>query len=190
MVEDLSADPQGGRMAPREPRWLRMVSQTSNTLNRVAAVIAALLLVLMVLLILFEIALRFFSLSTFMADALVGRGVAAITFLALGWTLEQGSMIRIQALTSLLTGNWKKLATVFSIVATEILMLWMISIQYQTTVRLFVQGRTSETYFPLPLWIQQAMFLTGLCLVALTLIVSLLRLLFTGTDDHDASLNI
>lgn len=91
MVEDLSADPQGDRVVPGEPCWLRMIAQTSRMLNRIAAIFAAVLLVLMVLLILTEITLRFFSMSTFMADALVGRGVAAITFLAMAWTLKKAA---------------------------------------------------------------------------------------------------
>ena len=190
MVEDLSADPQGDRVVPGEPCWLRMIAQTSRMLNRIAAIFAAVLLVLMVLLILTEITLRFFSMSTFMADALVGRGVAAITFLAMAWTLEKGSMIRIQVLTSRLTGVVKKAMSLITLLVTEIFLCWMISFQYPITVRLFLQGRTSETYFPLPLWIQNGFFLTGLVLTALTLLIAFLRLAVTGVDDHDNPLHI
>lgn len=190
MVDEQNAVAEEPRVALNEPSWLRVISQISRLLNRAAAIVAAVLLVLMVLLILLEIGLRFFSLSTYMADALVGRGVAAITFLALGWTLEQGSMIRIQVITSLLSGFWRKAAAVFAILATEALVLWLSWFQFNTTAKLFAQGRTSETYFPIPLWIQQGIFLVGLWLVALTLLVNLLRLLATGADDHDTPLNI
>lgn len=190
MISSEKGDTQEPRTSPGEPRWLVIVARASSLLNQTAAVIAAVMLVLMVLLILLEIALRFFSLSTFMADALVGRGVAAITFLALGWTLEQGSMIRIRVLTSRLKGIWRTIASAFAIITTEVLVLWLSWFQFHTTVKLFMQGRTSETYFPIPLWIQQGILLVGLWLVAITLVVLFLRLLVTGVSEQDDSLNI
>ena len=61
--------------------------------------VSAALLVLMVLHILLEIVLRsFFASSTFVLDEFVGYGVAAMTFLSLGYALETDSLIRVQLL--------------------------------------------------------------------------------------------
>ena len=53
---------------PGDPAWLRALALVSSGLNSAAAAVAAVILTLMTLLILVEIVLRFFSLSTFMAD--------------------------------------------------------------------------------------------------------------------------
>jgi len=108
-----------------EPSWLKGISVTSTFINKIAAGLAAILLVLMVGLILVEIVLRFFSRSTFMTDVLVGYGVAAITFLALGWTLEQGSMIRISAVTQRLGRIPRFIAEVFSIIVAQAIVIWL-----------------------------------------------------------------
>ena len=80
---------------PDDPAWLAFVSRVSSSLNLLCAVISAVIIAMMTLLIIIEICLRFFSLSTFMADTLVGYGVAATTFLAAAWALEHGAMIRV-----------------------------------------------------------------------------------------------
>ena len=68
-------------------------------ISKGAAVVSAALLVLMVLHILLEIVLRsFFASSTFVLDEFVGYGVAAMTFLSLGYALETDSLIRVQLL--------------------------------------------------------------------------------------------
>lgn len=181
---------EGHRSASPEPGLLRIVSRLSSYLNRTAAAIAAVILVLMVTLILVEIVLRLFSLSTFMADALVGRGVAAITFLAMGWTLEQGSMIRIQVVTSLLPPRLRGVVAGFAMIATEALVLWLIWYQYRTFARLWARGTTTEHHLPIPLWIPEGIFLVGLCLLALSLLVLFLRLLVHGGDSDSEALRL
>lgn len=171
------------------PGWLRAISAVSSTLNRIAAGLAAILLVMMVGLILVEIVMRFFSRSTFMTDVLVGHGVAAITFLALGWTMQQGSMIRISAVTGRLSGGPRLLAEAFAVITTLVLMLWLMGFVWRTLSRMWVRGTTSEHYLPIPLWIPESFFFIGLGLLSLHLIVRLLRLLFVG-HDGDEILNL
>lgn len=172
-----------------EPKWLQLLFRLSSKVNWAAAVLAAVLLVLMVLLILVEIALRFFSLSTFMTDVLVGRGVAAITFLALAWALQEGSMIRIGVLTNQLNNRLQLLFAGFAIAATEVLTVWLISFQFNATLRLWSKGTTSEHHLPIPLWIPESFFLLGLTLMAFTLLIQFMRLLITGQMNEQA-LNI
>ena len=173
-----------GKVLP-EPRWLRLLGSVSSALNRIAAGFAAILLVLMVALILVEIVLRFFSRSTFMADALVGHGVAAITFLAVAWALEQGSMIRIGVVTRRLPDFGRFIAEWFTIVGAEVLTLALIHYQWLIVAKLWIRGSVSHYYFPIPLWIPEAFFLTGLLLLALQLAVKLCRLLVVGLGKEE-----
>lgn len=184
------SDPAGSTTIHRPlPTWLRIIVAISSTFNRIAASLAAVLLVMMVGLILVEIGLRFYSLSTFMADALVGRGVAAITFLALGWTLEQGSMIRIRVVTSRLPDFGRFLASLFSIVAAETLIVWLMYYEGHALTRFWMNGRTTEHHLPIPLWIPEAFFFVGLTLLALQLLVMFLKL-FIQLEEENPSLKI
>lgn len=163
-----------------EPGWLKFIASLSSRLNRIAAGAAAVLLVLMVGLILVEIVLRFFSRSTFMADALVGHGVAAITFLAVGWALEQGSMIRVSVVTSRLGPVAGFVAEACSVVLAEMLVLGLMYFEWRAIAKLWRRGSTTEHYLPIPLWLPEAIFFAGLSLLALQLLVRLCRLLATG----------
>lgn len=167
-----------------EPNWLKPLSFFSTALNRIAAGAAAILLVMMVGLILIEIVLRFFSRSTFMTDVLVGYGVAAITFLALGHTLEQGSMIRISALTQRLSRIPRLLAAGFSIVTVELLAVWLMFFEWRSISKLWIRGTSSQHSLPIPLWIPEAIFFIGLGLLALQLLVLFLRLVAHGNAEN------
>lgn len=171
-------------------RAVNGVGVLSSLLNRVAAVIAATLLVLMTLHILVEIGMRFFGHSTFMADALVGYGVAAITFLALSWALEQGSMIRVSVLTGVLPLRGRRIADAFATLSTLALILFLASHQWAAVSKLFARGSVSQHYLPIPLWIPEGIFLTGLLLLALQLVVRTLRLATGGLTDTDDTLTL
>lgn len=168
---------------PVEPIWVGWVGTLSSMLNRAAATIAAVLLVLMTVHILVEIVLRFFSLSTFMADALVGYGVAAITFLAMAWALEKGSMIRIGTVTRHLSPKLQWAFELFAIVSVLFMSYFLVYFQWQTVVRDFVRGTVSQHFLPIPLWIPSAFFLIGLVLISLHMVVRLLRLFTVGREE-------
>ncbi|WEX11044.1 TRAP transporter small permease subunit [Chelativorans sp. AA-79] len=167
-----------------EPRWVGFVATVSSGLNRLAALAAAFLLVLMTCHILLEIVLRFFSRSTYMADALVGYGVAAITFLALGWALENGSMIRVSVLTQRMPRRLAWCAEMFAVLATGWLMWFLAGYQWRSVSRAFTRGTVSEHYLPIPLWIPESFFLIGLLLILLHLVVRFLRLITVGLTEE------
>ncbi|WP_299651165.1 TRAP transporter small permease subunit [uncultured Jannaschia sp.] len=171
-------------------RVIDTIARTSTLLNRLAAGIAACLLVLMTLHILLEIGMRFFDRSTFMADALVGYGVAAITFLALAWALEEGSMIRVSVLTQTLPPQAALAADHFASLATLTLTLFLASHQWQSVAKLWARGSTSQHYLPIPLWIPEAIFLAGLVLLALQLVARILKRLSGQGGPDDSSLRL
>lgn len=171
-------------------RLARGLGALSSALNRIAAVVAAILTVMMTVLILVEIAMRMFGRSTFMADALVGYGVAAITFLAAGWAFEHGSMIRVSALTAALSIPLRRACDAFATLSTLALMLFLMSYQWSLVSKLWGRGSVSQHYLPIPLWIPEAIFLTGLALLTLQLVVRALRLAADDLADEPTTLTL
>ncbi|MBM1172392.1 TRAP transporter small permease [Microvirga arabica] len=168
------------------PPWLKGLAAASTGLNKTAAALAAVLLVLMTGHILLEIVLRFFSRSTYMVDALVSQGVAAITFLAMAWALEHGSMIRVDVLTQRLPRTMKWIAQFFAVISSMLLMYFLAYYEWRTLTRAWTRGTVSEHFLPIPLWIPEAIFFTGLLLLLLQLLVRLLRLLVIGHAEESS----
>ncbi|WP_328805925.1 TRAP transporter small permease [Salipiger abyssi] len=169
-----------------DPVWLAAIARVSTILNRTAAIISASFLVAMTLLILLEICMRIFSTSTYMADVLVGYGVAAITFLAAPWALEEGAMIRVTALTDKLSGAVRWIVEAFAIASSGGIMWFLAARQWQTVAKLFDRGSTSEHLIPIPLWIPESFFFVGLVLLLLQIIVRALRLVAVGHGEERA----
>lgn len=169
-----------------DPIWLGAIARVSTLLNQTAAVVSAALLVGMTALILLEICMRFFATSTYMADVLVGYGVATITFLAAPWALEEGAMIRVTALTDRLSGWGRWLAEAFSVVMAGSIMWFLLTHQWGSVFKLYSRGSTSEHFIPIPLWVPESFFLIGLALLLLQFIVRGLRLVAVGHADERA----
>ncbi|NDV49358.1 TRAP transporter small permease [Yangia sp. PrR003] len=169
-----------------DPAWLASIARLSTILNRTAAVISAALLVAMTLLILLEICMRMFSTSTYMADVLVGFGVAAITFLAAPWALEEGAMIRVTALTDTLSGPLRWIVEAFALGSSAAIMGFLAMHQWKSVAKLFERGSVSEHLIPIPLWIPESFFFVGLILLLLQMLVRALRLIVVGHAEERA----
>lgn len=169
-----------------DPVWLAYFARLSTILNRTAAVISASLLVAMTLLILLEICMRMFSASTYMADVLVGFGVAAITFLAAPWALEEGAMIRVTALTDTLSGPVRWIVEAFAVGSAAAIMWFLALHQWKTVAKLFERGSVSEHLIPIPLWIPESCFFVGLALLLLQMLVRAIRLVVIGHAEERA----
>lgn len=167
-----------------DPSWLVALAHVSTWANRAAAAVAAMLLIAMTALILVEIAIRLFGKSTFMADALVGYGVAGLTFLAAAWALEDGAMIRVSVVTNLLPPRARFIAEAFTILSVGALLALLLIHQWSTVSRLYTRGSVSQHFFPIPLWIPEALFLSGLVLLTGQVIVRGLRLIAVGHSDE------
>lgn len=168
------------RDRPQEPPpWVGLIAAMSSRLNTIAAAIAGILLVLMASLIIIEICLRFFSLSTYMTDVLVGYGVAAITFLAMAWALEKGTMIRVSVITQRLPLPVRPWVEGLSLACAIGTFGFLLRFQWYIMSRDFVRGTTTQHMLPIPLWIPDAIFFVGLSLLLLQFLVRLLLLLTT-----------
>jgi len=153
------------------------------TLSRMAGGLAGLLLVAMVLHILLEIVLRaFFSTSTFVLDEFVGYGVAAITFLSLGYTLEHGAMIRVNLLLTRTHGWARRALEVLAASFTLVLLTFLGWFFWFRVARHVTRGTVSSSIAQVPMWIPEGLVLLGLGLFWLQMLAYLLRMLFASSD--------
>ncbi|MCE7030025.1 TRAP transporter small permease subunit [Jiella avicenniae] len=148
-------------------------------ISRLAAAISALALVLMVGHILYEIILRyFFATSTFVLDEFVGYGVAACTFMALGYSLEHGNLIRVNLLLARLDGVGRRVVEAGCAALTlglTSIFIWFFWIRVARNV---ARGTTSSSIAAVPMWIPEGFVLLGLCVFWLQVFAYFLRQVF------------
>lgn len=146
-------------------------------LSHAAGVVSAVLLIGMVLHILVEIVLRsFFSTSTFVLDEFVGYGVAAMTFLSLGYALNEGALIRVNIVLGRTVGRRRIALEIFSIAVTLAITVFIAGYFWRSVARNWTRGAVSESIAEFPLWIPEGLVLAGVALFAIQLAAYLLRL--------------
>ena len=176
-----------------------MVSRLVFTLDRVArflsivsAVGAGLVLMAMIIHVLAEIVLRsFFMSTTYVLEEMIGYGIAAMSFLGLGYALNEGALIRMNLLL-LKLGNTQTRRVVEIICVGAALTFTCIASWYfyVNAVRDFMRGYVSETFSETPLWLPPSIMLVGMIVFVLQLTTYLLRVLigdvsFAGESKSD-----
>jgi TRAP-type C4-dicarboxylate transport system permease small subunit len=125
-------------------------------LSRAGAIAAIGILILTALLILTEIFLRtLFSMSTFVTTEFVAYGMAAMSFMALGETLDRGGLIRISMLFNILSApRQRALETLVCslTLAAVFVPLWYFG---RSVLVNYSKGFTSGTISNMPLWIPE-----------------------------------
>ena len=157
-------------------------------LSRIAVGVAAIILVLMSALILLEIVLRTgFSRSTHMMDEIVGYGVAAMSFLAAGYTLKERALIRMNLLIGALNPNGMVRRSVEIFCALLGLFAGGFVCYYFSVnvIRSYTRGYVSETIAEVPLWIPELFVVVGLMVFCLQML-SHLVLVLVGSEDLSA----
>ncbi len=145
-------------------------------LSRLAAAVACLLLVGMVAMILYEIVLRsVFHTSTFVLSEFVGYAVSACTFLSLGYALEHGSLVRVNAFVSLLKGGWLRAVEFLCAAMTLALVSAMIWFFWLRVARHWRRGTTSSSIAEVPMWIPEGAVMVALGIFWLQLLAYALR---------------
>ena len=137
----------------------------------------------MVGLILVEIVLRtFFARSTHMMDELVGYGIGAMSFLALGYSLEHDALIRMNLLLSRLRDDGPARRVVEVICCALALVAVGMAVYYfgSNAYRDFARGYTSGTLADVPLWIPKGLILLGMVVFWLQMSVYLVNVVTGG----------
>jgi len=158
-------------------------SALSRRLSLIAAICAALIMAGMTTHIMVEIFLRFFfSKSTYVLDEFVGYGVAATTFLALGYTFEKNALIRVNFILGRVRKKFtKKLIEITCVSLTLILSIFLSNYFWISISRNYARGSTSETVAQIPLWIPESFILIGLVIFSIQMTSYILRLI-TGDN--------
>ena len=162
---------------------MKVFQHTVYTVSRFAAYVSALICVSMLVLILVEIVLRsFFDTSTFLMDEFVGYGVGAVAFLALGYSLESGALIRVNLLLRRLSGRVRQSVEVLCTFATLTAMAVPIWFFWLSIMRHYKRGYTSGTYADVPAYIPESILLIGMMLFWVQLLAYGLRVLAGQVD--------
>lgn len=154
-----------------------MLERLAWIVNRAAGALAALLLVYILGHIVVEIVLRvFFHRSTYVLDEFVGYAVAAMTFLSLGYTLDTGSLIRVELLIGRFPGRPRRWAEMLCVLATFAVTGFCAYWVGRDALRNWHRGAVSESIAEVPLWLPVGAVWLGLVLFMLQLLVYFIRL--------------
>ncbi|WP_319536538.1 TRAP transporter small permease [uncultured Vibrio sp.] len=155
---------------------MNLLFRTSNWINKISLSVAAFLIIYILCHILLEISLRLLGMSTYVLDEFVGYAVATMTFLALGYSLEQDSLIRVNVIIDRIPESKRWLLDFATSAIAAVFFSWIGSIWWTTVSRSLMRGTTSQSLAATPLWIPQGLVLIGICILCLTLITRALSL--------------
>ena len=159
------------------------------SVSRAAAILAGVIIIYMVCHILLEIFVRsVFATSTFALDELIGYSVAACAYLGLGYTLENGGLIRVNLVLSKMNplSGARKVIEILCCIGTLIAMglpLWYFG---RSVIRKYESGYTSGTMLNAEQWIPESFLLVGLVIFWIQLLAYTLRV-FANQVDLDAT---
>jgi len=132
-------------------------------------------------LILLEIVLRsFFGRSTQILEEYVGYGLGAMIFLGLGHALRQGALVRVDLLLGALGPMTRRIFEILVCTVTLPVMLFLMNYFLISVQRNYRQGTISMTVAATPIWIPEAIVLTGMAIFTLQVVVYALRLIAGG----------
>ena len=175
--------------APLPSAVMQVLRKVARALSRAGAHVAVIILVLITGHILYEIVLRtFFARSTFVLDEMVGYGIAALTFLALGDALVSGGLIRVNLLLARLAPaslarQLVELACCLLTLAAMGIPLWFFG---RSVIQDYRDGFTSGTLSNIKIWIPEAIVFAGLVVFWLQLLAYMLGVI-TRQENLDAS---
>ncbi len=157
----------------------------SSFVNGLGMFAAVTILLGMTGLILTEVVLRtFYASSTHMADELVGYGIGAMSFLALGQALEKGTLIRMNLLlANMKSGGLARRAVEVTCIIFGIfscgMAFWFFT---RNVIRNYERGYVSETIAQVPLWLPESFISVGLAILLLQFVSYLMRVLMGEAD--------
>jgi TRAP-type C4-dicarboxylate transport system permease small subunit len=162
---------------------MKIIQNVVFTISRYAAYLAAAICIYMLVHILLEIVVRsFLGTSTYCMDEFVGYAVGTMAFLALGYSLETGALIRVNLLLKHLDGWIRRGVELFCCVTTLLGMAVPMYYFFVSARRFYIRGTTSATWADVPTWIPEACFLVGMVLFWIQLLAYTLRVV-TGQID-------
>jgi TRAP-type C4-dicarboxylate transport system permease small subunit len=155
-------------------RLISILVFIADHLSYLGGVISGLAVLGMTLAVSYAAIMRYFNVPVIGVDELTGYAVVAVSFLALGYALKEGSHITADIIVSRLSNKAKRLLHVVSLfisLGLVIILIWSAKWLIQESWEL---NALSPTLY-VPLYIPQLFILVGLGFFALQIVVELLR---------------
>lgn len=166
----------------------RTVDHIAETTSKIGAFLSISVMFIMTAHIILEIILRsVFNTSTYILDEMVGYGVAAMTFLSLGYAYRNNSLIRVNILLATLKNTTvKKMIELFCVGIALFASIFIFRYFYLSVMKHLSRGSRSETIAEVPLWIPEIFVCIGLAIF----IIELLRRVLGVILDQEESVMI
>ena len=150
----------------------RTVDHIAETTSKIGAFLSISVLFIMTAHIILEIILRsVFNTSTYILDEMVGYGVAAMTFLSLGYAYRNNSLIRVNILLATLKNTTvKKMIELFCVGIALFASAFIFRYFYLSVMKHLSRGSRSETIAEVPLWIPEVFVCIGLAIFIIELL--------------------
>ena len=154
-----------------------------STISRYGAYVSAAVCVYMLSHIMLEIFVRaVLGTSTYCMDEFVGYAVGTMTFLAMGYSLETGALIRVNIVIKRLKGVVRQGVELFCGGMTLAAMSLVIWFFWLSVANHYTRGITSATYMDVPSWIPESFFLTGMVVFWFQLVSYMIRVIRGEVD--------
>jgi TRAP-type C4-dicarboxylate transport system permease small subunit len=161
-------------------RLIHIIDGINVWLARISAVVLG----LMTALVLLEIFLwNVFEKTTLIADEYSAYGLAAIIFMAAGFTLKQDGHIRINLVLNFLPVKAAQWISAGAYACTTVFMGYVWWFLYKMVAAAFRYGSTSGTLTETPLWVPMSCMLLGAAAFLLQLVATTLRSLQTAAGE-------
>lgn len=162
----------------------KFVDKIALLFSKIGALLSIVIMCLMTLHIMYEIILRsVFQSSTYILDEMVGYGIAAMTFLSLGYAFRHNSLIRVNILLSVVKNEVsKKLIELFCLIvaiSSSSLVLYYFSL---SVAKYYARGSKSNSIAEVPLWIPEIFVCIGLGIFILELLRRVLGVLLSQEE--------
>ncbi len=155
---------------------MNKLARLADSLSDLSAKISAVILGLMTVLILVEIFIwNLFQKTTLIADEYSAYGLAAIIFLGAGYCLKEKGHIRITLILGFLPPKAARIITFVATMITTAFMGYLWWFLFKMVKSTFRYESTSGTLTNTPLWIPQALMLTGASIFLIQLIATSIK---------------
>lgn len=157
---------------------IALLDRVSAVICLLAAWCAMVIMGAIVALILTEVILRsFFATSTHITEEYVGYGLGTMIFLGMGHALRQGGLVRVDLLLQRMNAAVRRVTEIALCLVTLGVMGFVMRYFLITMTRNFERGTISMTRAATPVWIPEAIMLTGMVIFCFALTIYCLRLL-------------
>lgn len=153
------------------------VPRLADGLSQLAAMLSQIGIVVMTALLSYEVVARYvFRAPTHWTSDVATTVMIWLTFLAMGYCLRDGHMIRITAIIGQLPPKGRKLAEALSLLAILCFSVFVIWITSKALMNSIAFGRRQPSMLRMPSWIAELPIVVGFVILALQSLAELLRL--------------